>query len=559
MKLRICAMAFVFLFTSAAYAQQVRAFNADNAQSDQIVDTAYAQTGRAVDTPYSRATQAGSATYAQQVSDASAVHLLNRLTFGPAPGDIDRVKAMGLQPFIDQQLNPDLLPESPAVQNLMANSSTGRMSNEQLILEFRSLQRKIQEVKKKEGDNADQGDNERLKQLTGVYKELRQHDIATKLARCIESPKQLQEVMTEFWFNHFNVFLNKGVDTILVESYENQAIRPNALGKFRNLVEATCHHPAMLFYLDNWENTAPNSPGAHGKGLNENYARELMELHTLGVDGGYTQRDVTELARVLTGLSLAPQHPQQQHFGRMQMFRQMPMPAQMEPVDNFGAYFFPQKHDFGVKTILGYQIRGAGEMEIEECIDMLVHHPSTAHHISYQLCQYFVSDNPPASLVNRVATRFLQSDGDIKSLLREILYSQEFWDPRYENAKYKTPLRFAVSALRAGGVHIDDYAPVDQFLRSQGEAIYGCITPDGYKNTKEAWLNGDSLIRRINFATALAAGRLGRREIQPPEYRALGATISDGHFSSRTVAVVAKAPDGLKSAVVLGSPEFMHY
>jgi uncharacterized protein (DUF1800 family) len=329
-------------------------------------------------------------------------------------------------------------------------------------------------------------------------------------------------------------------------------------------VEATCHHPAMLYYLDNWENTAPNSPGARGKGLNENYARELMELHTLGVDGGYSQRDVTELARVLTGLSLAPQRPQQQPpFGRMGMLRgmqmQMQMQAQMQPVDNFGAYFYPQRHDFGTKTILGYRVRGSGEMEIEECIDMLVRHPSTAHHISYQLCQYFVSDNPPASLVDRVATRFLQTDGDIKSLLREIIYSQEFWDPKFENAKYKTPLRYAVSALRAGGMHTDNYSPIDQFLRSQGEAIYGCITPDGYKNTKEAWLNGDGLIRRINFATALGAGRLGRDEIQPPEYRMLGATISDGKFSAHTVAVVAKAPDSLKSAAVLGSPEFMHY
>jgi uncharacterized protein (DUF1800 family) len=432
-----------------------------------------------------------------------------------------------------------------------------------LIAEFRDIQKKIQQAKKAEGDGANtannNGDNagnnadkDQVKQIRGFYKQLRQTDIATKLARCTESPKQLQEVMTEFWFNHFNVFLNKGIDTILVDSYENQAIRPNALGNFRNLVEATCHHPAMLFYLDNWENTAPDSPGARGrfKGLNENYARELMELHTLGVDGGYTQKDVTELARVLTGLSIAaPQQLQQARNGRFQM----------QPVGHEGAYFYPQRHDFGEKVVLGRRIKGTGEGEIEECIDMLVHQPATAHHISYQLAQYFVCDNPPDALVNKLAAKFTQTDGDIKSVLRELFYSKEFWDPQYENAKYKTPLRFVVSTLRASGTHLDNYTPVDGFLKMQGEPLYGCITPDGYKNTKAAWLNPDGLIRRINFATAVAAGKLPGVTMDPPEYRQLGATISGSKFSTHTVAVVAKAPDQMKSAVVLGSPEFMHY
>jgi len=491
------------------------------------------------------------------VADQSqAVHLLNRLTFGPSPGDIDRVKAIGLKDFIEQQLNPQSLPESATVQNMEASSTTNRLSNEELIQHFQEMRKQIQQAKKadKDGDgaNANAAQTEQLKKLGGYYKGIRQQDIATKLARCIESPRQLQEVMTEFWFNHFNVFLNKGLDTILVDSYENQAIRPNALGNFRNLVEATCHHPAMLFYLDNWENTAPDSPGSRGrfKGLNENYARELMELHTLGVDGGYTQKDVTELARVLTGLSIGnPQQLKQAQFGRIQM----------QPVGKFGAYFYPQRHDFSDKVVLGRRIKGSGEGEIEECIDMLVHQPATAHHISYQLAQYFVCDNPPDALVNRLAARFTQTDGDIKSVLRELFYSKEFWDPKYENAKYKTPLRFVVSTLRASGTHLDNYTPVDGFLRLQGEPLYGCITPDGYKNTKEAWLNPDGLIRRINFATAVAAGKLPGVAMDPPEYRQLGATISGSKFSTHTVAVVAKAPDQMKSAVVLGSPEFMHY
>jgi uncharacterized protein (DUF1800 family) len=487
-----------------------------------------------------------------QTNDSQVVHLLNRVTFGPSPGDIERVKAMGTQAFIEEQLNPGNLPESPVVQEMLASSLTNRKANEELIAEFRSRQQKIQQAKKAEGDGSNDGKNERVKKLGSYYKEIRQNDIATKLARCVESPRQLQEVMTEFWFNHFNVFLNKGLDTILVDSYENQAIRPNALGNFRELVEATCHHPAMLFYLDNWENTAPDSPGARGrfKGLNENYARELMELHTLGVDGGYTQKDVTQLARVLTGLGIAmPQQLKQARFGRLQL----------EPVGSFGAYFYPQRHDFGEKVVLGRRIRGSGENEIEECIDMLVHHPSTAHHISYQLAQYFVCDNPPDSLVNKLASRFSETNGDIKSVLRELFYSEEFWHPKYENAKYKTPLRFVVSTLRASGAPITDYKPIDGFLRMQGEPLYGCITPDGYKNTKEAWLNPDGLIRRINFATAAGAGKLPGTDHQAPEYRQLGATISSSKFSTHTVAVVAKAPDPLKSAVVLGSPEFMHY
>jgi len=486
------------------------------------------------------------------VDQSQAVHLLNRVTFGPSPGDIDRVKSMGLRAYIEQQLNPAQLAEAPSVLDLEANSSTNKKSNEDLISEFQEMRKKIALAKKADKADGDATKNPEIKQMAGFYKSLRQQDINTKLARCTESPRQLQEVMTEFWFNHFNVFLNKGLDTILVDSYENQAIRPNALGNFRDLVEATCHHPAMLFYLDNWENTAPDSPGSKGrfKGLNENYARELMELHTLGVDGGYSQKDVTELARVLTGLSIGTaKQMEQARMGRIQM----------QPVGNFGAYFYPQRHDFGDKVVLGRRIKGSGEGEIEECVDMLVRSPATAHHISYQLAQYFVCDNPPDSLVNKLSSRFTQTNGDIKSVLRELFYSKEFWDPAYENAKYKTPLRFVVSTLRASGTHLQSYSPVDQFLRMQGEPLYGCITPDGYKNTKEAWLNPDGLLRRINFATAVAAGKLPGAADQIPEYRQLGATISGSKFSTHTVAVVAKAPDGMKSAVVLGSPEFMHY
>jgi uncharacterized protein (DUF1800 family) len=366
-----------------------------------------------------------------------------------------------------------------------------------------------------------------------------------RLTRDVESPRQLEQVMTEFWFNHFNVCITKGLDHVLVGPYEDQAIRPYALGKFRDLLGATCHHPAMLFYLDNWQNTAPQSGGSKGrfKGLNENYARELMELHTLGVDGGYAQKDVIELAKILTGLGIAGPAQRQQ----------------LEPVGPYGAYFASNRHDFSEKDFLGRRVSGKGEQEIEDALDTLARHPSTAHHISYQLAQYFVCDEPPTTLVDKMAARFKASDGDIKAVLRELFNSNEFWDPKYQSAKYKTPLRYAVSILRATDAHPQKFDVLAQFMRLQGEPLYGCLTPDGYKNTKEAWLNPDGFLNRLNFATVVGSGNVRSLLSTAPEYRQLGATISGSKFSAKTVAVVAKAPDPLKSAVVLGSPEFMHY
>ncbi len=472
--------------------------------------------------------------------DEKAVHLLNRITFGPRPGDIDRVQEMGLQAFLNEQLSPASIQESPAVTEMEEGNATAQKTPIQLINAYKNFKKNQQEAKRAQA----QGDEE-VKKLENPFKEMNQQFLATKLTRDVESPRQLQEVMTEFWFNHFNVCITKGLDRVLVGPYEEQAIRPFALGKFRDLLGATCHHPAMLFYLDNWQNTAPQSRGARGKfnGLNENYARELMELHTLGVNGGYSQKDVTELARVLTGLGIA---------GGRQARR-------LEPIGPFGAYFDQNRHDFGTKVILGTSVPGAGEREIEYALDLLARHPSTAHHIGYQLAQYFVSDDPPASLVNKLATCFTRTDGDITAVLRELFNSSEFWDKHYVNAKYKTPLRYAVSALRASDAHPTDYKPVVQFLRLQGEPLYAHLTPDGYKNTKDAWLSPDALVNRINFATALTSAKLPAVLPDAPGYKQLSDTISNGEFSKHTTATVAKAPAALKSAVLLGSPEFMYY
>lgn len=474
--------------------------------------------------------------------DDKVVHLLNRMTFGARPGDIERVKAMGFQAFLNEQLNPSSLKESAAVQDMEATNPAADRTTIQLINAYKNFKKNQQEAKRAQ---AQAGSGDEVKKLENPFKAMDQQFIATKLARDVESPRQLQEVMTEFWFNHFNVCITKGLDRVLIGPYEEQAIRPFALGKFRDLVGATCHHPAMLFYLDNWENTAPESRGARGKfnGLNENYARELMELHTLGVNGGYTQKDVTELARVLTGLGIA---------GGRQARR-------LQPVGAFGAYFDQNRHDFGTKVILGRAISGSGEGEIEEALDLLARHPSTAHHIAYQLAQYFVSDEPPASLVNKLSICFSRTDGDIAAVLRELFNSPEFWDKHYLNAKYKTPLRYAVSALRASDAHPTDYKPVVQFLRLQGEPLYAHLTPDGYKNTKDAWLSPDALVNRINFATALTAAKMPAVLAEPPEYKNLSATISNGEISKHTNATIAKAPAALKSAVLLGSPDFMYY
>lgn len=473
----------------------------------------------------------------QVVATDQALHVLNRLTFGPRPGDLAAVKAIGVQAFIEKQLTPSSLPESPAILRLKSRSNTARLNATELLQQFREAQEENR-ANKAGGAQTQNNKMRFLHQASQQYGQLR-------LLREIESSRQLEELMVDFWFNHFNVCNSKGPVRVLIGPYEEQAIRPYVFGKFRTLLEATCYHPAMLFYLDNWENTAPNSKGARGKqnGLNENYARELMELHTLGVDGGYTQKDVIELAKILTGLGLSD--PKKIN--------------NLQAVGYFGAYFDSTRHDYGDKTLLRRHFVGSGSREVEEALIMLSKDPATARHISYKLAQYFVSDNPPVSLVNKLTLRFQKTDGDIKAVLRELFYSSEFWSPKYVQAKYKSPIRYAISAVRATGSHPQNLMGLEQFLRLQGEPLYGCLTPDGYKNTKEAWLNPDSLLNRINFASLLTSGNFQGISSPAVEYRQLGATITGGKFSPRTIAVVTKNQAPLNSALLLGSPEFMHY
>jgi uncharacterized protein (DUF1800 family) len=324
--------------------------------------------------------------------------------------------------------------------------------------------------------------------------------------------------MVDFWFNHFNVFSGKGQDRALVASYERDAIRPYVFGSFRDMLGATARHPAMLFYLDNWVSKAG--------GLNENYARELMELHTLGVDQGYTQKDVTELARMLTGWTYAPR----QLVQRNETFR-----------------FDPKRHDNGDKLWLGRVVKAGGQAEGEMALDVLAAHPATAHHISFELAQYFVADVPPPALVDRMARTWIGSRGDIRTVLETLFSSPEFMAPEAQGAKFKTPYQYVISAARASGAPLTDIKQVMGALDRLGMPLYGCQTPDGYKNTQDAWLNPDALSRRINYATVLA---------QNVDAASVQAALGGG-VSGRTQGLVASSPEKIRAALLLGSPDFM--
>ena len=377
--------------------------------------------------------------------------------------------------------------------------------------------------------------------------------------------------MVDFWFNHFNVFAGKELDHLWVGAFEAEAIRPHALGRFRDLLEATARHPAMLFYLDNWQNTAPGSPGARGKqeGLNENYARELMELHTLGVNGGYAQADVIALARILTGWGIG--RPGPRGGGEMG-----------------GFVFDASRHDFNDKLFLGHVIKGRGMAEAEEAFDILARNPATAKHLAFQLAQYFVADEPPPALVDRLARRYQETDGNIGAMLKTLFAAPEFWSPANMGNKFKTPYQFIVSALRAAALPVNNIRPVYGMLMQLGEPPYGCLTPDGYKNTQAAWLNPDAMTRRLSFATALASGRLPLDRVPPAEPMRLNpkrpamaermikedprpgadaapvdATLLLANFqpilSPATLSAFYVSPLQLRAALLLGSPEFMRH
>ena len=500
---------------------------------------------------------------AEAANEAEALHILNRLAYGPRPGDLDRVMKMGVDKYIEQQLNPQTIAMPDSLTQKLKSLTVTTQTAGTVLFDY-------QKALKETNDGSDAAQKTRREQVGRIVEETAE----SRLYRAMESPRQLEEVMVDFWFNHFNVFNGKGLDRALLASYERDAIRPYVFGSFRDLLGATAKHPAMLFYLDNWLSTSANFqpsgrqgklPGQKAKanGLNENYAREVMELHTLGVDGGYTQKDVTELARMLTGWTFDPR-------------------AMVRNNQNF--YFDAERHDNGTKTWLGKTIAPRGQAEAEYALDVLAMHPATAHHLSYKLAQYFVQDAPPAALVDKLAKRYLDSRGDIRSVLQTLFASAEFRDPAHYSAKYKTPYQFVISALRASDINVQNVRPALGALAQLGMPLYGSQTPDGYKNTEEAWLNPDALTRRINFATALATGRLpfnkqiddgdkmGKKQIlkqaeDKPEKaavmeavnaHALIQTLGAG-ISKRSRDLINNNPEALRAALVLGSPDFMQH
>jgi uncharacterized protein (DUF1800 family) len=395
-----------------------------------------------------------------------------------------------------------------------------------------------------------------------------------KVLRAAYSERQLEEVLVDFWFNHFNVFAGKGATRLYLTEYERDAIRPHVFGRFRDLLGATAHSPAMLFYLDNWQSASDSAdrmepsnrprgrtmrglgrPGLdtrrrptevaqnrRPRGLNENYARELLELHTLGVDGGYTQKDVQEVARAFTGWTI--EAPRQ--GGR---FR-----------------FEPRMHDTGEKNVLGHRIKAGGDQsDGNQVLDILAAHPSTARLVATKLARRFVADEPPAALVERASARFIATRGDIREVVRTIVTSPEFFDASAYRAKVKTPFEFVVSAARVTGTSLTNALPVVLALREQGMPLYGCQPPTGYADRADAWVNTGALLNRMNFALSLTEGRLGggRRDHgstgAPPiqNGESLIALSLAGDISPATRATVAKATTPAQAgALVLGSPEF---
>jgi uncharacterized protein (DUF1800 family) len=423
---------------------------------------------------------------APAADEAAIVHALSRLTFGPRPGDVERVRAVGLERWLERQLDPARLDDRDCTERLRTLPT--------LTLSTGALQRAYPRPDKQMLEKVKSGEMSRRELLERFPADTRPARItaelaAARLVRAVESEQQLQEIMVDFWFNHFNVHSGKGEVRWYVTSYERDVIRPHALGKFVDLLRATARHPAMLFYLDNWLSTRDDvaRPGRGRRGgLNENYARELMELHTLGVDGGYTQRDVREVARAFTGWTI--DHPR----------------------DDARFVFRPRMHDAGDKVVLGTRLTSGGQADGEQVLTLLARHPATARFIATKLVRRFVADEPPPALVDRVAAAFRSTDGDIRQMLRTIVAAPEFWASDARRGKIKKPFEYVASAVRAVGGRADARSgqALARAAAEIGEPLYDAQPPTGYPDRAEAWVNAGALLARMNFALALTQGRL---------------------------------------------------
>src|SRR5438132_5121177 len=444
----------------------------------------------------------------------SAAHALNRLAYGPRPGEIERVARAGVLRWIDAQLTPDKIDDN----------DLARREREFAVLEYdrgdlatlyAEVQRARQE-RKRMGDTAADKPDDSPVAVKGRRFAAQVQQLA--VVRAALSARQLYEVMVDFWANHFNVYFAKGADRFLTPDYIEHTIRPHAMGRFEDLLIATAQSPAMLVYLDNWESVAPGATPPRAmrlqarplfgrrpalfppprdrvpmdslrprapKGINENYARELLELHTLGVDGGYDQHDVIEVARIFTGWSI--RRPQQ--GGDFE--------------------FHDWAHDTGDKQVLGVEFeRGQGMDEGIRLLKLLANHPATMHHLSRQLCQRFVNDDPPDGCVDDAVAAWQRTHGDIREGLRAIFHGPDFTAAANVRAKVKTPLEFVVSAARAVAADPDTTPRLAQVVARLGEPLYLHVAPDGYPEREDAWVNSGALLDRMNAAVALASGKL---------------------------------------------------
>jgi uncharacterized protein (DUF1800 family) len=441
----------------------------------------------------------------EQTADQQVQQVLNRLGFGPRPGDVARVREMGVDQWIALQLAPDRITDGTADRVIASYETLGKPTRE-LVGMYEQGQvaiRQQQKAQAQQGDTSSKRDlrAELLQSNPQLRDQLRQNqrilgDVqSAKLARAVASERQLQEVMTDFWENHFTVFAGKGLVRIFIPAYDRDVIRPRALGNFRDLLGAVAKSPAMLFYLDQWQSAADSlhptlvasraqQQGRRARGLNENYARELLELHTLGVDGGYTQTDVIEVARALTGWTMNPRG------GAEFVFR-------------------PEIHDAGKKVVLGHVLpAGRGIEDGEAVLDIVARDRHTAHFIAHKLATRFVGDEPPAALVDRATRTFLETDGDIREVVRTIVTSTEFFSRSAYRSKVKSPFELVASALRAVGAQPDTTMRSAQMVAYLGAPIFGHQAPNGWPETGEAWMNSGAILNRINFGLGLAAGRV---------------------------------------------------
>ena len=547
-----------------------------------------------------------------------AIHLLQRATYGPRPQDIDAVLSVGIADWLDQQLHPVRIADS-ALEPLLARVPVASMSLAELLGQY-PPSRVLQSVRELvQGNSLPENETRRLRRELGEHSPRRILDgLATaRITRAVHSERQLQEMMTAFWFDHFNVFWGKNATRSLVPDYERNAIRPHVFGKFEDMVLATAQHPAMLFYLDNFQSVAPDSSlqarerrdaiaqrtrrmpaRARGRitqrmeqqqrrrrpGLNENYARELMELHTLGVDGGYTQADVINVARILTGWTFG------ESGSRMQM-RQARASYEdgrlvLPDIDYDEAYQFrfrSELHDAGGKTVMGHVFEaGGGQEEGVELIRMLAHHPSTARHVATQLATRFVADNPSTTLVDHLAEVFLATEGDLREVTRALFTSDEFDDPAVVANRVKSPFLLVTSTLRMTHGRTANARVLIQPLRSLGEAPYLAEPPTGYPETSAQWASGGAMLTRMNFAISYATGQL--RGVRPDGNLLFGGirnrggdvlpglmdALLPGTDPSELMAVIqedfrANPPDEEREgrvrtlSLILGSPQFQRH